>query len=173
MIKDVNNNSSALFFSIGEKVVYSSHGVGQVKDIETIDYGGSKLVFYVIEFTSQRMSIKVPVNKAAEKGLRAVSEPEALAGVFEILKSKAIVISGRNKTTKFTDYKQKLNSGSIIDLAEIVRDLYKNGAINNSYSQKNIYDSAISRLANELALLKNVQVDQMLADLETVLLARA
>lgn len=156
-------------FAIGQKVVYSSHGVGEIKDIETIQYGGVYSSFYVVEFIQQRMSLKVPVNKAGEKGLRAMSNPQELTEVWEILKGKASTPLYRGKTTKFIDYKQKLNSGSITDLAELVRDLHKANFASSSYSQKNIYESALKRLADELALLQKVQTIQVLSDLKDLL----
>jgi CarD family transcriptional regulator len=160
------------FFDIGEKVVYSSHGVGEITSIETNIYGGSELRFYVIHLINQKMSIKVPVNKTGESELRRIVEGKDVEGIYNILKRKSCSSFYKSKARKFIDYKQKLNSGNIAELAEVVRDLYKSDYINTSYSQKAIYESALNRLANELALLENVRFDQMLVNLEEILMAK-
>jgi CarD family transcriptional regulator len=160
-------------FNVGQKVVYSSHGVGEIIAIETNTYAGVELIFYVINLINQKMSIKVPANKTGESGLRPIVSDTDAEGIYQILKTKSCQLFYKSKAKKFTDYKQKLNSGNVVDLAEVVRDLHKSDCVNTSYSQKAIYESALNRLANELALLKNIQLDQMLLSLEEILTARA
>lgn len=159
-------------FSVGEKVVYSSHGVGEVVAIETNIYGGSELKFYVINLINQKMSIKVPANKTGENDLRKITSAGDIEEIFEILRKKSNNLFYKSRARKFTDYKQKLNSGSVLDLAEVVRDLYKSDCLTTSYSQKVIYESALTRLANELALLLDVKLDQMLENIEELLVSR-
>ena len=159
-------------FNIGDRVVYSSHGVGQIKEIETSVYEGIQLRFYVIELINQKMSIKVPIKKNSDGGLRKITDAQEVESIFGILREKACNPFHKSKARKFINYKQKLNSGSITDLAEVVRDLYRSDYLTTSYSQKAIYESALTRLANELALLLDVKLDKMLLNLEELLIAR-
>jgi len=157
------------YFEIGQKVVSSSHGVGEIESIEVNHYGDSKVECYVIGLINQKMSIKVPINKAIECGLRPLTNVNDIEEVYQVLKSKSNASFYKSKMKKFTDYKQKLNSGNIIELAAVVRDLHKPDIVNSSYSQKSIYDLALSRLANELALLEGLQFSEMLTNLEGLL----
>jgi len=159
-------------FNIGEKVVYSSHGVGEIINIESNVYGGSEIMFYVINLINQKMSIRVPANKTGESDLRSITSHGSVDEIYEVLKKKSNNIFYRSRSRKFVDYKQKLNSGNIIDLAEVVRDLYRSDCVTTSYSQKVIYESALTRLANELALLLDVKLDQMLLNIEELLVSR-
>lgn len=159
-------------FSVGEKVVYSSHGVGEIVDMEVNSYGGSQIRFYVINLINQKMSIRVPANKTGENDLREMTRACEVDSIFDILRKKSNNLFYKSRARKFVDYKQKLNSGSILDLAEVVRDLYKSDCLTTSYSQKIIYESALTRLANELALLLDVKLDQMLQSIEELLVAR-
>ncbi len=160
------------FFNIGEKVVCSSHGVGEIKSIESNTYAGSEIKFYVIQLINQKMLIKVPVNQINRSGLRHLTNEKNIDGVYEILKKKSGNSLHKSKSKKLTDYKQKLNSGNINDWAEVVRDLYKSDCLNTSYSQKTIYESALNRLADELGLLTNINSEQMLINLEQILMAK-
>ena len=159
-------------FSIGDKVVYSSHGVGIIQDIETKTYEGTELRFYVIDLVNQRMSIKVPIKKNSDGGLRKITNAQDVESIFTILRQKSCNTYHKSKARKFINYKQKLNSGNIADLAEVVRDLYRSDYLTTSYSQKAIYESALTRLANELALLLDVKLDKMMIDLEELLTSR-
>jgi CarD family transcriptional regulator len=161
-----------IFFNVGDKVVYSSHGVGEIEKIETSIHCGIELKFYVISLINQKMSLKIPVNKATQASIRRLITQDDVEGIYNILKQKSPNMFYKSKARKFVDYKQKLNSGKINDLAEVVRDLHKTDYINTSYSQKAIYDSALRRLANELALLNNINLDQMLLSLESILTSK-
>ena len=137
MIKDLKAGDHK--FRVGEKVVYSSHGVGEIVDMEINTYGGSQLRFYVINLINQKMSIRVPANKTGENDLRKITSAGDVESIFDILKKKSNNLFYKSRARKFVDYKQKLNSGSILDLAEVVRDLYKSDCLTTSYSQKIIY----------------------------------
>ena len=174
-ITNVDGNNVKIIFSefnIGDKVVYSSHGVGEITSIETSIYAGTELRFYVIDLINQKMSIRVPIKKNTDSGLRKITSTEDIENIYVILRKKSCNPIHKSKARKFINYKQKLNSGSVTDLAEVVRDLYRSDHLSTSYSQKAIYESALTRLANELALLLNVKLDQMLIDLEQILISK-
>jgi len=170
-LEDMNVNLQGPF-EVGQKVVSSSHGVGEIQGVEVNNYGDTQVSCYVINLINQKMSIKIPINKAIDCGLRPLTNAGDIQEVYQVLKTKSNMSTYKSKVKKFTDYKQKLNSGNIIDLATVVRDLHKPDTINSSYSQKSIYDSALTRLANELALLEGLKLNEMLANLEELLIAK-
>lgn len=151
-------------FAVGDKVVYSAHGVGEITQIEQHAVGGRTIDFYVISLLGQRMSLKVPVDKAASSGLRSVIPQNAVKRIYDLISirsaDKVGVVIKTSKMKQINNYKQMLNSGNIEDLAVIVRDLYQYDVAKFSYSNKLIYDSALARLTNEIAISTNSQTEE-------------
>jgi CarD family transcriptional regulator len=140
-------------FKAGDHVVYPTHGVGTVQGIETMQAAGMSLQMIVVTFDENRMTLKVPVNKAATSGLRKLTAPEAMQEALDVLKGKA-----RIKRTMWSrraqEYEQKINSGDPVQIAEVVRDLHRNaGQPDQSFSERQIYEQALDRLASELAAI--------------------
>lgn len=145
-------------FNIGDNVVYPSHGVGEIIDIETQIIGGMSLDLLVVKFTNDKMSLKLPVNKAKKTGLRHLSTPTQLRKVLDILKEKPRRSKGM-WSKRATEYETKIHSGDLSLVAEVVRDLFKNSeSSERSYSEKVLYELALSRLSSEYALLNNVDI---------------
>lgn len=143
-------------FKIGDTVVYPSHGVGKIVDLETQTLGGIELQFFVISLEQEKMSLRIPVNRAQKSGLRKLSDGDILKQVFTVLKSNAKTSKGM-WSKRATEYEQKINSGELILIAEVVRDLHKNvDDPDRSYSERLIYESALNRLSSEFAALNNV-----------------
>lgn len=141
-------------FQVGEKVVYPSHGVGEITEIESQTIADTKLEVYVISFPQDKMTLRVPVSKATVSGLRTLANKNSINEVYTILNSKP---KRGNKmwSRRAQEYEAKINSGEIEAVAEVVRDLYKNVDNDRSYSERTIYESALNRLASEIAILEN------------------
>lgn len=155
-------------FSVGTKVVYPSHGVGEVIAIEVQTVGGTEVKVYAISFPQDKMVLRVPVNRASSVGLRGISDRDVIEKIYNCLESKA---KSGNKmwSRRAQEYEAKINSGDILALTEVVRDLYKNVNSDRSYSEITIYKSALGRLAEEIAILEGSTVEDATTKLVEVL----
>ncbi len=144
-------------FKVGERVVYPSHGVGEIIQIESQAIGEIKLEVYVISFPHDKMTLRVPVSRATASGLRTLATKSAVNNVYNILNDKP---KRGNKmwSRRAQEYETKINSGQIEAIAEVVRDLYKNVDNDRSYSERTIYESALNRLATEIAVLEDIAI---------------
>jgi CarD family transcriptional regulator len=154
-----------LGFEKGSFVVYPSHGVGLIKGVETQKIAGTDLKVYVIEFEKDRMTLKIPSTRAGKSGIRQLSSVAQLVQVKKTLKGKSRTKKGMwSKRAK--EYEQKINSGNIILLAEVVRDLHKNvDDPDRSYSERIIYENAINRLAGEMATVYEIKHEEAIKDI--------
>lgn len=148
--------TSKIAFNSGEFVVYPAHGVGKVADISTQKIGGAELELIVVNFDKDKMTLRVPLSKAESVGLRKISETPVMDEALGVLKGKAkvrkIMWSRRAQ-----EYENKINSGSPVAIAEVVRDLYRRENLSEqSYSERQIYEQALDRLANEYATCNNI-----------------
>ena len=154
---------SELTFEIGDKVVYSTHGIGEIVNIESHTIACQDLKVYVISMFNPKISIKVPCHKVKNSCLRHLTDKSKLNEVFNILQSRnPCVIPYKSKSKRFNDYKEKLNSGHLSELGMVVRDLYSEDLSLVSYSQKSLYESALNRLAHELSILKGIEMNEIL-----------
>ena len=149
--------TSKIAFNSGEFVVYPAHGVGKVADISTQKIGGAELELIVVNFDKDKMTLRVPLSKAESVGLRKISETPVMDEALGVLKGKAkvrkIMWSRRAQ-----EYENKINSGSPVAIAEVVRDLYRRENLSEqSYSERQIYEQALDRLANEYAICNNIR----------------
>ncbi len=147
--------AKALEFDVGDKVVYPSHGVGEITSIETQVISGFDLQVYVISFLQDKMTLRVPVGRAAISGLRSLLNITDVGKIYTTLKSKPKQ-GNRMWSRRAQEYETKINSGDLIAVAEVVRDLYKNVDSDRSYSERTIYESALNRLATEIAVLEEI-----------------
>ncbi|HEY8616531.1 CarD family transcriptional regulator [Phenylobacterium sp.] len=143
-------------FSVGDHVVYPAHGVGQVQGIETQEVAGLKLEVYVITFDHEKMTLRVPTAKAKTAGLRPLAETNVVSQALTTLKGRA-----RVKRTMWSrraqEYEAKINSGDLISIAEVVRDLHRaENQPEQSYSERQLYESALDRMAREVAAIERI-----------------
>lgn len=167
------NARKKLLFTPGDFVVYPTHGVGKVTSIEIQEIAGHKLKLFVISFDRDRMTLRVPVTKADTSGLRRLSSRKMMDVAMETLKGRA-----RVKRTMWSrraqEYEAKINSGDPISIAEVVRDLHRNvGQPDQSFSERQIYESARDRLAYELAAVERIDIEAATEKLEQLLLKAA
>ena len=143
--------SQKALYKIGNYVVYPTHGVGKIMAEETQMIGDTPLRLLVISFEKDKMTLRVPLSRATAAGLRPVSTPEQMKKVFETLKTRARTSRGM-WSRRAAEYETKINSGNIHLIAEVVRDLHQNvDQSERSYSERMIYESALSRVVGELA----------------------
>jgi CarD family transcriptional regulator len=143
--------SQKALYKVGNYVVYPTHGVGKIMAEETQMIGDISLRMLVISFEKDKMTLRVPLSRAASAGLRPVSSTEQMKKVFVTLKSRARTSRGM-WSRRAQEYETKINSGNIHFIAEVVRDLHQNvDQSERSYSERMIYESALSRLVGELA----------------------
>ncbi len=140
-----------LDFRPNEFVVYPAHGVGQIVAVEEQEVAGFKLEVFVITFEKDKMKLSVPTNKAIEVGMRALSSPDVIAHAMKTLKGKAKVKRAM-WSRRAQEYEQKINSGDLIAIAEVVRDLHRtDDQREQSYSERQLYEAALERLTREVA----------------------
>ncbi|MBI2233733.1 MAG: CarD family transcriptional regulator [Micavibrio aeruginosavorus] len=156
-------------FSAGDYVVYPAHGVGQIDGIETTVIGGMKVSLYAITFEKDRMRLKIPVFKAKTSGLRKLSSANRLKDAMKTLQGRAR-IRRTMWSRRAQEYELKINSGDPVAIAEVLRDLKRsNDDTEQSYSERQIYQSALQRLARELAAVQSITETQAAEKLEVML----
>jgi len=147
-------------FSVGDDVVYPAHGVGTIIAEENQIVAGNDVDLYVISFVKDKMTLRVPKTRASKIGLRHLSSEDQIDSAIQILKTKAKVSKGM-WSKRAQEYETKINSGSIIAIAEVLRDLHKNvDESDRSYSEKIIYDLAMNRLVNEYSVSMSLDRDE-------------
>lgn len=156
-------------FKTHEFIVYPAHGVGQIMAIEEQEVAGYKLELFVISFAKDKMTLRVPTTKVASVGMRKLAEQGIVRRALETLKGRA-----RIKRTMWSrraqEYEAKINSGDIIAIAEVVRDLYRSESQpEQSYSERQLYEAALDRLAREIAAVQRVTETEAIKEIEGAL----
>ena len=150
-------------------VVYPSHGIGQILEIEKKEIAGQMLTMYVIEFEKEKMILRVPIEKTKEIGVRKVSTKNQLKEIFEILTGKA-KIRRTMWSRRAQEYEAKINSGDIKLLTEVVRDLFRSDSQpEQSYSERQLYEAARERLSREVAVIEKTDEQKAIEKMETIL----
>ena len=153
-------------FKTNEFVVYPAHGVGQILAIEEQEIAGATLELFVINFMKDKMTLRVPTAKVANVGMRKLSEPSLVKRALETLKGRA-----RVKRTMWSrraqEYEAKINSGDIVAIAEVVRDLFRSESQpEQSYSERQLYEAALDRLSREIAVVQHVTETEAVKEIE-------
>ena len=146
-------------FKTGEFIVYPAHGVGQIVSIDEQEVAGCKLELFVITFVKDKMTLRVPTAKIAAVGMRKLAEPPIVKRSLDTLKGRA-----RVKRTMWSrraqEYEAKINSGDLISIAEVVRDLHRaENQPEQSYSERQLYENALDRMAREVAAIERIDRD--------------
>jgi CarD family transcriptional regulator len=156
-------------FKTGEFIVYPAHGVGQIVSILEQEVAGAKLELFVINFVKDKMTLRVPTAKAASVGMRKLSEGPLVKRALETLKGRA-----RVKRTMWSrraqEYEAKINSGDIVAIAEVVRDLFRSESQpEQSYSERQLYEAALDRLSREIAAVQRITETEAIKEIEAAL----
>ena len=150
----------SLTFNAGEYVVYPTHGVGKVADVTKQNIAGSELELLVVNFDKDKMTLRIPTSKIQHVGLRKISDDKTMNEAFATLKGKA-KIRKIMWSRRAQEYENKINSGNPVAIAEVIRDLYRNENIaEQSYSERQIYEQAVNRLASEVSVYSNCSIEE-------------
>ncbi len=156
-------------FKMGEIVVYPKHGVGEIINVENMEIGSIKTQFYVVKMEQSKLTIRVPLDKKEEVGLRKISSKKIIEEVFDTLKLKP-KIRRIMWSRRAQEYEAKIFSGEPIKIAEVVRDLFrKNSQAEQSYSERQMFQVAIERLAREVAAVEKTDYFQSTEKIEQIL----
>ncbi len=167
------SKSKKLEFRPNDYVVYPAHGVGQIISIEEQDVAGFSLELFVISFEKDKMTLRVPTNKVTESGLRSLSSPDVISQAMKTLKGKAKVKRAM-WSRRAQEYEQKINSGDLISIAEVVRDLHRtDDQREQSYSERQLYEAALERLTREVAAVSGADEISAAKQVGDVLTSRA
>jgi CarD family transcriptional regulator len=169
--KEDKRAAEKLGFGSGDLVVYPTHGVGKIMAVENQEIAGYSLSVFVVHFDKDRMTLRVPVAKAKNSGLRRLSTRKEMESALSKLKGRS-----RAKRTMWSrraqEYEAKINSGDPASIAEVVRDLYRNGGQpEQSYSERQIYQAALDRLVREFAAVEKIDEDTAIRRVEQMLSA--
>jgi len=167
------NSNKKLDFKANDHVVYPTHGVGRIARVEEQEVAGMKLELFVIQFEKDKMTLRVPTAKAKAVGMRKLSSPDVVATALNTLRGRA-----RIKRTMWSrraqEYEAKINSGDLVSIAEVVRDLHRaSGQPEQSYSERQLYEAALARMAREVAVVERIDEQAAVKRVETVLLKKA
>jgi CarD family transcriptional regulator len=156
-------------FKTNEFIVYPSHGVGQIIAIEEQEVAGAKLEHFVINFVKDKMTLRVPTAKIVSVGMRKLAEAPLVRRALDTLKGRA-----RVKRTMWSrraqEYEAKINSGDIVAIAEVVRDLYRSDTQpEQSYSERQLYEAALDRLSREISAVQRITETEAIKEIEAAL----
>jgi len=160
-------------FRPNDFVVYPAHGVGKIVSIEERDIAGMNLELFVISFEKDKMTLRVPTDKATQVGMRSLSSPDIVSKALATLRGKARVKRAM-WSRRAQEYEQKINSGDLLAIAEVVRDLHRtDDQREQSYSERQLYEAALERLTREVAAVSGLDEAGAQRQVGDVLVARA
>jgi CarD family transcriptional regulator len=156
-------------FKVGDKAVYPGQGVGEVMGIEHKDIAGQRQSFYVLKIMENGMKILIPINKVGSVGLRSLIDEKAVVKVYGILKQKDISVDSATWNRRYREYMEKIKTGSVFEIAEVLRDLYLLKFDKDlSFGERKMLDTARNLLIKELSLAKGVNEDDIETDLKQI-----
>ena len=160
-------------FRANDYVVYPAHGVGRIISIEEQEIAGVKLELFVISFDKEKMTLRVPTAKANAVGMRVLSSPDIVTKALSTLGGRARVKRAM-WSRRAQEYEQKINSGDLIAIAEVVRDLHRaEDQPEQSYSERQLYEAALERLTREVAAVENLDEAKAAARVDAALEKKA
>jgi CarD family transcriptional regulator len=166
-LKESNNVQTT--FKVGDKAVYPGQGVGEVMGIEHKEVAGQRQSFYVLKILDNGMKIMIPINKVNQVGLREIIGESDVRQVYSILREKDISVDSTTWNRRYREYMEKIKTGSVFEIAEVLRDLYLlKGDKDLSFGERKMLDTARSLLIKELSLAKACHEDDIEADLKRI-----
>ena len=156
-------------FKIGDKAVYPGHGVGELTGIVHEDIAGQRQSFYELKMLDNGLKIKIPINKVGSVGLRDIIAEKEVRQVYSILKEKDIAVDSTTWNRRYREYMEKIKTGSVFEIAEVLRDLYLLKFDKDlSFGERKMLDTARSLLIKELSLAKNCDEEEIEGDLRAI-----
>ena len=151
-------NAVSESFSEGDWIIYPKHGLGKTLGFEKQVLSESEVEFIVVYFENEKMTLRIPINKADELGVRSISDESAMKAALTALRGKT-KIRRTMWAKREKDYKDKLNKGDMLSIAEVLRDLYRGeDDPEQSYSERQLYELALNRFLRELVAIKNIDL---------------
>ena len=154
-------------FQIGDRAVYPAHGVAEIVAIETKEIAGSRKEFYVLRVVQSEMKLMIPCDGADRAGLRSVATAETVEKVFVVLRADEVAVKPGPWNRRFREYTELVNSGSLIEVAKVFRDLWRIRPERElSYGERRLLEHSKNLLVAELALVRGVTLPEMESALE-------
>ncbi|MGD0917273.1 MAG: CarD family transcriptional regulator [Thermodesulfobacteriota bacterium] len=156
-------------FEIGDKAVYPGHGVGVIEAIESKQISGKEMIFFMLRIVDNGMTIMIPKDNVEAVGLRGVIRRLDVSKVIHILKDRDVTIDNQTWNRRYREYMEKINTGSIYEIAEVLRDLHLLKAEKElSFGERKIMDMAKNLLVKELAIARDVRESDILREIRTI-----
>ena len=163
---------SDIQFKVGDKAVYPARGVAEVVKIEEKDIAGSRQHFYVLRILDTDHKVMVPVSNASAVGLRQVVSEQEVREIFDILKERTIAFDNQTWNRRYRGFMDKIKTGSIYDVAEVLRDLYRLKTDKQlSFGERRMLDTARSLIVKEIAIAREQTEEQVRKEIEQIFLA--
>lgn len=151
-----------VMFKLGDLAVYPAHGVGRIESIETKSIGGKKQDFYIMRILENDMKILIPIHNAEAVGLRELLDTSDISRVYEILKSREVSVNGGTWNRRYREYMEKIKTGSIYELAEVLRDLTVLKVDKElSFGERKMLDTARTLLLKELSIVQEIPEEEV------------
>ncbi|NDF14569.1 CarD family transcriptional regulator [bacterium] len=145
-------------FKVGESAVYPAHGIAVIKRIDERDVGGKKKRFYVLQVLENQMTIMVPTENAEAVGLRSIISDKEVSQVYSILKMRDVKIDQTTWNRRYRDYMEKIKTGSIYEISEVLRDLFLlRHSKDLSFGERKMLDQAKALIVKEISIAKQIQ----------------
>jgi len=162
-------------FCTNELIVYPTHGVGQIISIEENEFADTKLELFVIKFEKVQMTVRVPTEKADQVGMRKLSGPDVVKNAFAVFEGKSRVNNRIVWNRRIPEYEEKIKSGNLNSIAEVVRDLYRPRPLmaGQSFNERQVYESALKHMAREIAAIQKLDLDCAVRKIEDILSANS
>lgn len=149
-------------FKVGDKAVYPAHGVGVIESIQAQEIFGSTQRFYTLRIVETGMTIQIPEHKVVDGGLRKVIDEDTIPKIYKILKQKTVAVEGQTWNRRFREYSKKIKTGSVFEIAEVMRDLFVlKGDKELSFGERKMLDTAQNLLVKEISVARRMSEDDI------------
>ena len=156
-------------FKVGDLAVYPAHGVGRIESVESRQVSGKDQDFYIMKILENEMIIMIPVDKVSSVGLRDIIDVAEVAKVYDIMKKRDIPSDNQTWNRRYREYMEKIKTGSVYEVAEVLRDLYLLKEEKDlSFGERKLLDTAQSLLLKELSIAKETDEGAIMSDINTI-----
>ena len=156
-------------FKVGDLAVYPAHGVGCIESIETREISGEKKDFYIMKILDNNMIIMIPIDNVTSVGLRDIIDKKEVSRVYEIMKQRDIPADNQTWNRRYREYMEKIKTGSVYEVAEVLRDLYLLKVDKDlSFGERKMLDTAQSLLLKELSIAKATDERAIMSDINDI-----
>ena len=162
-------SASEVSFKVGDKAVYPAQGVAEIVRIEEKDIAGTRQSFYVLRVLNTKNQIMVPISNASAVGLRQVISEEEIQEIFDILRERTVAFDNQTWNRRYRGFMDKIKTGSIYDVAEVLRDLYRLRTDKQlSFGERRMLENARSLIVKEIAIARNHTEEQVKEEIEAI-----